>query len=83
VNAVAAVPNSRRVVTGDDAAKVAVWDVSLDYPLVRSLSGHSTWLLELPSITFPGRVSAVAVTPDGRHAISGGRDGAIKVWEIT
>jgi len=39
-------------------------------PLIRTLEGHA------------GRVRAVAVTPDGRHAISGSRDRTIKVWDV-
>ncbi|MCP4582820.1 MAG: TIR domain-containing protein [candidate division Zixibacteria bacterium] len=38
---------------------------------IRTLSGHS------------GSVSAVAVTPDGRFAISGSDDETLKVWDIT
>ncbi|RZN36806.1 MAG: WD40 repeat domain-containing protein, partial [Methanosarcinales archaeon] len=39
-------------------------------PLIRILEGHTSW------------VDAVAVTPDGRHAISGSWDNTLKVWDI-
>jgi WD40 repeat protein len=39
-------------------------------PLLTTLTGH----LE--------PVHAVALTPDGRHAISGSRDGAVMVWDL-
>ena len=37
---------------------------------MRALAGHS------------GRVRAVAVTPDGRYAVSGSEDGTLKVWGL-
>ncbi|RZB30894.1 MAG: hypothetical protein AEth_00848 [Candidatus Argoarchaeum ethanivorans] len=39
-------------------------------PLIRVLEGHI------------GGVKAVAVTPDGRHAISGSSDKTLRVWDI-
>jgi WD40 repeat protein len=39
-------------------------------PLVRTLEGHT------------GSVNAVAVTPDGRFAVSASNDGTLKVWDI-
>jgi WD40 repeat protein len=39
-------------------------------PLLRTLTGHD------------GSVAAVAVSADGRHAVSGGRDGAVRVWDL-
>jgi len=39
-------------------------------PLIRILEGHIGWVV------------AVAVTPDGKHAISGAWDNTMKVWDI-
>lgn len=39
-------------------------------PLIRTLEGHTDW------------VEAVAVTPDGKHAISGSMDETLRVWNI-
>ncbi|NIA12173.1 MAG: TIR domain-containing protein, partial [Nitrospiraceae bacterium] len=39
-------------------------------PLIRILEGHTSW------------VSAVAVTPDGKHAISGSLDSTLRVWDL-
>ncbi len=43
---------------------------TMDSPLVRILEWHT------------GRVNAVAVTPDGRFAISGSSDKTLRVWEL-
>ena len=39
-------------------------------PLIRTFEGHTCW------------VHAVAVTPDGRCAISGSGDGTLRVWDL-
>ena len=39
-------------------------------PLLRTLQGHTDC------------VNAMAVTPDGGHAVSASRDGTLKVWEL-
>ncbi|MCX5645228.1 MAG: NB-ARC domain-containing protein [Phycisphaerae bacterium] len=39
-------------------------------PLLRTLRGHEEW------------VRAVAVTPDGRYAVSGADDDTLKVWDL-
>ena len=39
-------------------------------PLIRTLAGHTDW------------VNAVAVTPDGRRAVSASSDKTLKVWDL-
>jgi WD40 repeat protein len=39
-------------------------------PLIRILSGHVAW------------VNSVALTPDGRRAVSASSDGTLKVWDL-
>jgi hypothetical protein len=39
-------------------------------PLLRTLEGHTSF------------VNAVAVTPDGRHVVSGSNDTTLKVWDL-
>ncbi len=46
-----------------------VWDLASG-ETVRTLSGHT------------GAVRAVAVTPDGRHAVSGSGDNTLRVWDL-
>jgi WD40 repeat protein len=44
--------------------------ISPDSPLIRTLTGHSDWVLR------------VAVTPDGRRAVSASNDKTLKVWDL-
>jgi WD40 repeat protein len=46
-----------------------VWDLDSGAEL-RTLQGHGGW------------VSAVAVTPDGRRAVSASEDQTLKVWDL-
>ena len=46
-----------------------VWDLASGAEL-RTLAGHADW------------VAAVAVTPDGRQAVSASRDRTLKVWDL-
>ena len=39
-------------------------------PLIRTFEGHTSW------------VHAVALTPDGRHVISGSWDGTLRMWDL-
>ena len=93
INAVAVMPSGQHLVTGDGNADVAVWDLSrglsnagspFSYPLLDKLAGHLNWGFDWADMNggFDMGVNAVAVTPDGRRAISGGGDGTIKVWNI-
>jgi WD40 repeat protein len=56
------------VTAGSDAA-VRVWDVGTGRCL-RTLVGHA------------GGVLAVAADPSGRHLVSGGSDGSLRLWEL-
>jgi len=47
------------------------WMASRESPsLIRTLTGHRDW------------VSGVAVSPDGRHALSGSEDRTLKIWDL-
>jgi len=94
INAIAVIPNSQHVIAACGDATIAVYDVSgalpsagssFSYPLLSKLTGHSNWAFEWTNLTgrFNVGVNSVAVTPDGRRAISGGGDGTVKVWDIS
>ncbi len=80
VNAIAVTPNGQIAVTasGDRALKVKapsadstlkVWDLRWQSEM-HMLKGHER------------SVTAVAVTPDGKRAISGSRDQTLKIWDL-
>ena len=84
VNGVAVSADGRTAVSGGDDGTVRVWDLAgtADMGLAarpkkrrkgtapRLLTGHD------------GRVSAVAVSAGGRIAVSGGRDGTLRMWDL-
>ncbi|MEC4986649.1 MAG: WD40 repeat domain-containing protein, partial [Oscillatoria sp. PMC 1076.18] len=45
------------------------WDLATGQE-IRTLTGHSDW------------VEAVAITRDGKHAISGSSDNTLKLWDL-
>lgn len=46
-----------------------MWDLESG-STIRTLEGHTNW------------VSAVALTPDGRRAVSASHDGTLRVWDL-
>jgi WD40 repeat protein len=93
VNDVAVTPDGRRAVSASDDSNLKVWDIGTGAELYKlgddtvSLPasggsqdvqptdsralGHTTW------------VSSVAVTPDGKHAVSGSWDHTLRVWDLS
>jgi WD40 repeat protein len=69
VNAVAATPDGKRVISGAEDYTLKVWDLETGSELF-SLNGHT------------GIVEAVAVTPNGKGLISGSVGNNLKVWNI-
>jgi WD40 repeat protein len=52
-----------------DASVPAEWEVASGH-LLNTLTGHTHW------------VNSVALSPDGKLALSGSRDGTLKLWEV-
>ena len=69
VRRIASSPMSDRVVTGDEAGDVWLWNPVDGLPLAR-LGGHR------------GLVTSLAVSRSGRWAVSGGDDGTVRAWDL-
>jgi WD40 repeat protein len=67
VSAVALTPDGRFLATA--AGEIRVWDVAAGGDPVATMRGHT------------GLIQAVALTPDGKTAVTGSADGLIKVWD--
>jgi WD40 repeat protein len=78
VNGVAVTPDGRRAVSASDDGTLKVWDLESGKELrtlpagapAQKRRGHTD------------RVNGVAVTPDGRGAVSASDDGTLKVWDL-
>ncbi|HEX9595690.1 MAG TPA: LuxR C-terminal-related transcriptional regulator, partial [Anaerolineales bacterium] len=66
---VAASPDGRYGLSGDENGVIYLWDLETGEAL-RRLEGHE------------GLVSGLAFTPDGRHAVSGSHDKTILYWDL-
>jgi WD40 repeat protein len=67
---VAALPDGRHVLCGDRVGSLQLWDLN-ESSLVRRFVGHTH------------EIRAIAVSPDGRLALSsGGKDGTMRLWDI-
>ena len=68
--------NARAVLSGGGDSLVRVWDVSA--MLNRgATTGRPVFRLELP-----GRINSIAISPDGKSAISASENGAVDLWEV-
>lgn len=77
----AVTPDGQRAVstTGD---LLKVWSLSSRAGAQSDWRGSFDYDDELPLEGHSGLVTAVAVTPDGRRAVSGSRDGTLKLWDL-
>jgi WD40 repeat protein len=78
VRNLAVVPGAGRIVSVGDDLLVKVWETD-SARLLHTMAGHAKQ-------TPQGHVTALyalAVSPDGRHAASGDRIGAVHVWDLS
>jgi serine/threonine protein kinase/sugar lactone lactonase YvrE len=59
----------KRVASADDAGKIMVWDIA-KREAVKRMDGHS------------GAILAMAITPDRKWLVSGGRDQKVIAWNL-
>jgi WD40 repeat protein len=77
--------DGKRIVSGDDdissddkpQGRIKIWDVASG-KLLRALSGHPAGE---NSVEFPGGAQSVSFSADGKKILSGGGEGAIKLWD--
>jgi WD40 repeat protein len=81
VTGVAVTPDGRRAVSASDDGTLRVWDLATGQALPRS-SQRVTGSDEPGQTRYEEPVSAVAVTPDGRRAVSASWDGSLRVWDL-
>jgi WD40 repeat protein len=81
VDAVAVTPDGRHVVSGSWENTLRVWDLETGKPKM-TFQGHSSEVRALAVEGHTSWVDAVAVTPDGRHVISGSYDNTLRVWDL-
>jgi WD40 repeat protein len=69
IQAMAVSPGGKRVLTGDAAGGIRLWDTETGETIIH-FSGHEK------------QVTAVAFTSDGKSAVSGGSDGTVRFWDL-
>ena len=84
VLAVSVAPDGTRAVSGSSDGSVRVWDLA---PSREQAPAEAPAAAPAPA---PARASApdswtfsLAVTQDGRHAVSGSDDGSVRLWDLT
>ena len=88
VTSVAALPDGEHLVVGLDCAEIVLYNV--DGTLVHTFEAGDCPLTDDEdgsdggggTIGHTSMVSALAVTPDGEHIISGAQDKLVKVWSV-
>ena len=81
VNAVTISPDGKRAISASRDNTLCVWDLKRAGDPGRLWGLEEDWSVQ----TFyghTGSVTAVAVTPDGKRALSGSSDGTLRLWDL-
>jgi WD40 repeat protein len=92
VAAVAVTPDGHRALSASHDGSLRLWDLGTGQ-LLRAWVGHGSWETAEPiGLSNRGRrsrvyttdwVTAVAMSPDGRSAVSGSSDCTIRLWDLS
>lgn len=62
--------SGKYLATGDHNRELLIWDASSNAVKANGLVFHT------------GRINSVAWSPDSKHVVTGGLDGAVYVWDV-
>jgi WD40 repeat protein len=79
VNAIAFFPDGKMVATGGEDGTIRFWEVATGRQ-VHQIQAHQR---RPRSADQRQDVFGLAFSPDGKHLVSGGRDQAVKVWDVS
>ena len=81
VQVVAVSADGRRAVSGDDGGTVLAWDLSNGKQVMPASQRWRHWFRRRTA-RHEGLVQAMAISADGRRAVSGGQDRTVRVWDL-
>ena len=88
VTAAMFLPDGKQFITAGADGTVKVWDIlaaRTHHAAMEEKRGETKPPLPTPSLTIAahqGAIAALAVSPDGHRAVTGGPDGSVKVWGL-
>ena len=81
ITALAVSPDGRRILFAPWTGPIRLWDLEGN-KIVSEFEGHVMIEHGWGSAGRPGGVGRVTFTADGKHALSGGEDGTVRLWKL-